>query len=110
MIQSSQRLQIDQALNDRALLRVGYETTSVALTYTIFAIASFPEVERRVLEEVDAFWCGTLHSSLPVLPVWPGQSSNDLMEDGPGFLASSGRAWIWRDTISWTIPAHGCEL
>lgn len=34
----------------------GYETTSVTLTYTIFAIASFPEVEQRVLEEVDAFW------------------------------------------------------
>lgn len=30
----------------------------MALTFSIFAIASFPEVERRVLEEVDAFWYG----------------------------------------------------
>ena len=36
----------------------GYDTTSLALTYTIFAIASYPEVERCVLAEVDAFWCG----------------------------------------------------
>lgn len=38
------------------LCRAGYETTSVALTFSIFAIASFPEVEQRVLAEVDAFW------------------------------------------------------
>lgn len=36
---------------------VGYETTSVALTYAVYAIASHPEVEEKLLQEVDAFWC-----------------------------------------------------
>ena len=40
----------------QTFILAGYETTSVALTWAIFAIASYPEVERKLLAEVDAFW------------------------------------------------------
>jgi len=28
----------------------------VALTYAVFGVASYPEVEKKLLAEVDAFW------------------------------------------------------
>jgi cytochrome P450 len=33
----------------------GYETTAVALAYTIYCLARHPEVEERLIREVDAF-------------------------------------------------------
>lgn len=54
---SGEKLSSQQIVaQSQTFILAGYETTSVTLTYTIFAIASFPEVEQRVLEEVDAFW------------------------------------------------------
>ena len=46
----------DRLVRPQTFILAGYETTSVALTYAIFGIASYPEVERKLLAEVDAFW------------------------------------------------------
>jgi cytochrome P450 len=44
------------SLTAQTFILAGYETTSVALTYTVFALASYPEIEKKLLAEVDAFW------------------------------------------------------
>jgi len=49
-------LTCDDILPLQTFILAGYETTSVALTYAIFGVASYPEVERKLLAEVDAFW------------------------------------------------------
>ena len=41
--------------NIRAPPPTGYETTANSLAYAAYAIAADPEVERKVLAEVDAF-------------------------------------------------------
>ena len=80
----------------------------MALTYTIFAIASFPEVERRVLEEVDAFWCGPYHpSALVARPAGRhrvlGNSWKVVQECLSGACLDPARY------DGWTNPAHGCD-
>lgn len=46
-------LEIASQIN--TFLLAGYETTASALTFTCFHLAQHPEIERKLLEEIDAF-------------------------------------------------------
>jgi len=52
----------DQQLRDEAitLFLAGHETTALALGYTLMLLAKYPDVERRLLDELDAVLGGRL--------------------------------------------------
>jgi cytochrome P450 len=62
----------DQQLRDEAvtLFLAGHETTALALAHTLYLISKYPEVERRLTEEIDQVLGGALasHEDVKRLP------------------------------------------